>query len=294
MPEAVGASAGPTSVAPGATSAPAATIRGMDDRASARRELALLATAVIALSRFAEPPLVVLVALGLGAGVALGSLWVLGEDEPRGVAVEALILPALAAVAGLLALRLVPLGPLLVLVVPPAYLLVLASLKLEARLEARPTLAGPDETTPVLGLATLVAFLGFAGIAALAGASDATAPSDGSAGMDWAVTISVLADAALAFLIGYRLTALRTTDVRRVLPAAGTYAAAVAVAAGGLALLELPGLVAPAVLALVLFLWDAIRAASAGGVRDIRSIWQIALLAVLGLLVVVLNLRQVG
>ena len=294
MPEATGASTQLTPVGPGASSAPTATIRGMDDRAFARRELALLATAVIALSRFADPPLVALVAVVLGAAVALGSLWVLGEDEPRGVAVEALILPALAAVAAILALRLVPLGPLLVLVVPLAYLLVLAALTLEARLEARPTLAGPEETTPVIGLATLVAFLGFAGIAVLAGGPGAPASSDGASGGGWAVTISVLADAGLAFLIGYRLTALRTTDIRRVLSASGTYAAAIAVAAGGLALVELPGLVVPAILALVLFLWDAIRAASAGGIRDARSIWQIVLLAVLGLLVVALNLRQVG
>jgi hypothetical protein len=58
--------------------------------------------------------------------------------------------------------------------------------------------------------------------------------------------------------------------------------------------LDLPGVVGPAILALVLFLWDGLRGTASGGVRDARSIWQIVLLAILGLLVVALNVRQIG
>jgi hypothetical protein len=269
----------------------------MDARAADRRALALLAATVVVVSRLVDVPAIWLVAILLAAAVALGALWILAEDEARGVAVEALVLPAVAALSGLLALRLVPIGLLLVPAFPLAWLLVDRALWLEARAEARPSGPTPADRSRIIGLAVLLGFLAFAGVDALVGggsvgASDPTSTTASSDPLGQIVV--VLADATVALLLGYRLAALRTTEIRRVAASAVTYAAAIAVAAGGLALLDLPGFVTPAVLALVLFLWDAVSGPAPGSVRDARWLWEIALLGILGILVVALNARLVG
>lgn len=114
--------------------------RALELHAGARRDLVVAAAGVIALSRLVEGPLVWLVAGLLLAATFLGALQILGEADPvgeasEGVPIEALITPAVAAVACLGALRLVPVGPLLV----PA---VLGAGWLIDRVDARAVVAG--------------------------------------------------------------------------------------------------------------------------------------------------------
>ena len=90
------------------------TIAAMDDRLG-RRDLALAAMTVVGLSRLIEPPALWLVAILLLVAMLFGTLQVLADESHptlalAGVAIEALILPSVAAVACLGAIRLVPFG----------------------------------------------------------------------------------------------------------------------------------------------------------------------------------------
>src|SRR3990172_8887302 len=90
------------------------TIAAMDDRL-ARRDLALVAVTVVGLSRLLEPPLIWLVAGALLGAMLFGTLQVLADEAAPaqawfGVPIESLILPSVAAVACLGAIRLVPFG----------------------------------------------------------------------------------------------------------------------------------------------------------------------------------------
>ena len=72
---------------------------------AAHRDLALAAVTLVGLSRFVDPPLVWLVAGLLLGAMLLGALQVLADEAApseaaAGVAIEALILPAVAAVEG--------------------------------------------------------------------------------------------------------------------------------------------------------------------------------------------------
>ena len=91
---------------------PAAT--RADDGHAARRDLAIAAVTGVGLSRLLDGDAVWLVAGLVLGGMLLGALQVLAEDDPaaetRGVPIEAVILPAVAAVGCLGAIRLVPVG----------------------------------------------------------------------------------------------------------------------------------------------------------------------------------------
>jgi hypothetical protein len=102
------------------------------------------------------------------------------------------------------------------------------------------------------------------------------------------------ADAFVAFLLGYRLAALRVTIVRDAAWAAVTYAIVVAIGAGAIRALAVPRLLGPAVLTLLLFLWDALHGTAPTRSRDPRWLWEMGLLVALGILVVALNTRLVG
>ena len=86
------------------------------DDDTARRDLALAAVTVVGLSRLIEPPAVWFVAIFLLGAVLIGTLQVLADTSARaegaggGVPIESLILPAVAAVACVGAIRLVPFG----------------------------------------------------------------------------------------------------------------------------------------------------------------------------------------
>ncbi|HXG40180.1 MAG TPA: hypothetical protein VNJ28_04485, partial [Candidatus Limnocylindrales bacterium] len=55
--------------------------------------------------------------------------------------------------------------------------------------------------------------------------------------------------------------------------------------------LAVPRLLGPALLTLVLFLWDALRPEPGAARRDVRRIWEVGLLALVGAIVVALNAR---
>jgi hypothetical protein len=94
----------------------------------------------------------------------------------------------------------------------------------------------------------------------------------------------------VAFLLGYRASALRVATLRAAIVSAGSYAGAVAIAAAAIRAMTIPRLLGPALLTLVFFLWDAFQAAPPSRRRDPRWIWQTALLVALGVVVVAWNL----
>lgn len=274
------------------------TIAPMDvsDRL-ARRDLALAAMTVVGLSRLIEPPGVWLVGIFLLGAMLLGTLQVLGEEAERigggGVPIESLILPAVAAVACVGALRLVPFGLWLVPGLLLTGLIVARTLAMEARILAAPEGLDVDERTSVLVTTLVVAFLGFVGVAATVPGGLAQPGSAGAAGGPLPETdLLALAagDAVIAFLLGYRAAALRVVRLRDALWSAATYAATIAIGAAALRAMEIPRLIGPALLTLVFYLWDAFHAVPASRRREARWLWQTLLLAGLGVVVIAWNL----
>lgn len=269
-----------------------------DDRAG-RRDLALAAVTIVGLSRLIEPPGAWLVAIFLLGAMTLGTLQVLGDEAAHreggglGIPIESLILPAVAAVACLGAIRLVPFG----LALAPALLitgwLVHRCLALEARILTDPDGLDSDGQTAVLVTTLLVAFIGFVGVAAMVPGGLAQPGSGGAAGGPLPrrdLLALATGDAVIAFLLGYRAAALRVATLRDALWSAATYAAAIAIAAAAVRFIEIPRLMGPALLTLTFYLWDAFHAASPSRRRDARWIWQTLLLLILGAVVIALNL----
>jgi hypothetical protein len=151
---------------------------------------------------------------------------------------------------------------------------------------------GGDRST-VRALALVAAALAFAGIAAgipgalvePAGAGDPVSPMPADA-----VTLLALADAAVAALLGFRLAVLRGGSSRDAAVAASSYALVIAIAAVALRAMAIPRLLGPALLVLVLYLWDTYRASPRPVRRDLRSLWEIGLLLLVGIVVVAWNL----
>jgi hypothetical protein len=266
----------------------------MDPRTAGRRDLTVIAVVVVALSRAADGPLVWLLGALLFGAVVLGWRQVLGEGEPRGVPLESLALPGAVALAGLGAVRLVPLGPALVPAVALVGVLLDRCLALEARLAAASGGPTDDDRTELLVLSLVTAFVGFAGVASILPGGLAE-PEAGTAALDGGRLVALAAaDAGLAALLAYRVAALGNPTMRRALVAAITTALVIAIAAGALRALAVPRLIAPAVLTIVFFLWTSIQTARPAARRDARWIWELVLLAVLGVAVVALNLRFAG
>ena len=270
----------------------------MDSRSTARRELVLLASTVIGLSRLVEGPLDWLVAGLLAASVVSGTLWFLGAGHPRRVAVESTILPALAAVACVGVIRIVPNGLPVLAAVALGALLIDRALALELHLIQRVSPPTADDRTFVLALSVLVSFLAFIGAAALvqgglvepSTVGAATGVTAGTAPLsEAALIVLAVTDAFFGGLLGFRLAVLRERNRRAALWSGGTYAAVVAIAAGAIRAVALPRLLGPAIVTLVFFLWDAIHGSPPAQRRDPRWIWQTALLAILGLVVIAWN-----
>jgi hypothetical protein len=271
----------------------------MDDPRAGRRDLALAAVTVVGLSRLIEPPGVWFVAIFLLGAVILGSLQVLGEETAHtehralGVPIESLILPAVAAVACLGALRLVPFGLWLAPALVVTGLLVERCLALEARILSSPSGLDVEGRTTVLVTTLLVAFLAFIGVAATVPGGLAQPGTGGVAGGPLPrgdLLVLAAGDAAVATLLGYRAAALRVTSLRDALWSAATYGVAIAIAAAALRFAQIPRLMGPAMLTLTFYLWDAFHAATPARRRDARWIWQTVLLAALGIAVIALNL----
>ncbi|HSK53393.1 MAG TPA: hypothetical protein VLA44_11595 [Clostridia bacterium] len=256
-----------------------------------RRDLAIAAVVAVGLSRLADGDAVWLVAGLVLAAMLLGSLQVLADDDPAadtsGVPIESVILPAVATIGCLGAIRLVPFGLWLAPALLLTAVLVLRTLVVEGRILAARTGPGPDDRTSVLVLALVIGFLAFTGVAALVPGGLSAGDGGGLPG-ERLVQLAA-ADAAIAFLLGYRTAALRVTNLRDALWSAATYAGTIAIGAAALRAMEIPRLVGPALLVLAFYLWDAFHGAPASRRRDVRWLWQTVLLLVLGLIVLAWN-----
>ena len=261
------------------------------------RDLAIAAGIIIALSRFAPDGFVWPIAAVLLVGVVLGALQIVAEADPAaqgtGVPVESLILPGAAALAALGAIRLIPIG----VVLAPAFVLagglVALALITELRLARASGPPSSADRTAVLIQVLLVGFLGFAGVAALvpgglpAPGEVAVAPGSNPLGSNaLAVALQALGDGLIAFLLAYRVAALRSSNLRNVAWFGFTGAAVVAIAAVALRSIEIPLILGPALLILVFFLWDAIHSGGPVRRRDPWRVWETAALALLAIVVI--------
>jgi hypothetical protein len=282
-------------VGPAGSAAAGAT--GAVTTASAWKELFTLTVVLVGLSRLAEGPALWATAVLALAGHVLATLEVLGAEaaaDDDGVPVEALLLPGVTAVAAIGALRLIPVGLLLVPGLFAAGCLVLAAVALERMILGRANGATADDRAALLSLALLVAFVAFSGIAAAipgalvepGGGAAATRPALPLEGM----ALLAVADGLLAGLLGYRLAALRAPNLRGAALAALSYAVVVAIAAAGLRAMAIPRLLGPALLTLVLYLWSAYRGGPRPGRADARWAWELLLLLGLGAVVIAWNL----
>jgi len=270
-------------------------LHGATDDGAGQRDLALVAVTVVGLSRLVEPPLVWLVAALLLGAVILGTLQVLSDElgpteAGAGVAIEALILPAVAAVACLGAIRLVPFGLWLVPALGVTWLLIRRTLALEARIHRASAGLTADDQTAVLVTILLVSFIGFSGVAAMV-PGGLILRTDGHGPLpETSLMVLAIGDGIIAGLLGYRAVALRVSRLSDALWSAGTYAAAIAIGAAALRAMEIPRLVGPALLTLAVYLWDALTGTAPARRRELRWIWQIGLLAALGVVVTAWNL----
>lgn len=262
----------------------------------ASRELVVAASAVILISRFVDGPIAWVIGACLLVGVALAALQVLGESgapaAAAGVPVESLAVTATAAFAVFGAIRLVPVSILLVPALLAGVWLIARVLATEARILASAIGPSGADRTAILVGSLVVAFFGFTGVAALVPGG---LPEPGVAimppptGPELATLAA--ADAGVAFLLGYRSAALRSSNVRDVAWFALTSAIVVAISAAALRAMEIPRLLGPALLVVVLFLWDAIHGTPPARRRDPQRIWETVLLFILGVVVVVWNIR---
>jgi hypothetical protein len=261
----------------------------------ARRDLAIAAVVIVGLSRLLEPPAVWAMAVLLLAAILLGTLQVLADEAPpaeaaAGVPIESLILPSVAAVACLGAIRLVPFGLWLAPALLVTWFVVGRTLALEARIHAAPEGLTQDDRTTALVTTLLVAFLAFTGVAAMVPGGLAQPTPGGSPLPEANLLVLVGADAVVAFLLGYRAAALRVASLPEAIRSALTYAFAIAIGAAALRAMEIPRLIGPALLTLLFYLWDAFAGAAPTRRRGRGWLWYAALLAVLGLAVIAWNL----
>lgn len=267
-------------------------------------DLVVIAVALAAIGRLAEGPALWVAALLAGLALGLAALEILGADAPPGVAelgvpVESLLLPAATGLASVFAIHVVPVGLLLVPALFAVGSLVAASIAIERRILARSSGPTTADRTALLGLVVLVAFVAFTGIAAaIPGALVEPLPTgveDPVPGLPLGgLALLASLDGLVAGILGYRMAALQGPTLRGALGVALSYAAVIAIAAAALRAMALPRLVGPALLTLVLYLWSAYRGVQRGTRRDPRWIWEVLLLAALGVLVVLWNLVAQG
>lgn len=230
-------------------------------------------------------------ALAVAATAAVAVLLYLSDLEPRGVPLESLLTPAVAAFVGTGAVHLAGLGPWTLPALGAAAGLFAAALTLETRLLGPADAARQRHESQLAPLILALAFAAFAVVAGLAGA-EVPAPALGEAAADPAAALPVIAfaDGVLALLLGYRVAAARSATVLDAAWAAGTFAIVVGIAGALLRAVGLPRLVGPAVLAAIFYLWHAYRSASAGERRSRRWLWEYLALGAVAALVVAWNL----
>ncbi|MBI3749683.1 MAG: hypothetical protein HY262_12690 [Chloroflexi bacterium] len=273
----------------------AARIQGTSDGGAGQRDLALVAVTVVGLSRLVEPPLVWLVAALLLGAVVLGALQVLADElapaeAESGVPIEALILPAVAAVACVGAIRLIPFGLWLAPALALTWLLVRRALALEARINRATSGLTADDQTAALVMILLISFIGFSGVAAMVPGALIGPPDPRGTLPETNLLVLAIGDGIIAGLLGFRAVALRVPRLSDALWSAGTYMAAIAIGAAALRAMEIPRLVGPALLTLAVYLWDALTGTTPARRRELRWLWQFGLLAALGVVVTAWNL----
>lgn len=260
---------------------------------TSRRELVLVATILVAITRLVERPDAFLIAGLLPVVILLAGAAVLRTDELPGRPFEALLIPAVLTGGTAAAMHLVPAGlglipALLVFAVAMDRLLVL-----ELRLLVQATGTTDSDRARILLAAVLTAFVAFTGMAVLVPGG---LPEPGSTATDIGLTevwvvILALDDALIALLLGYRVASVRYGSARDAIRSGITYAIVIAVAAGALRAMDVPRLVGPAALTLVFYLWDALHASTPARRREPRFLWETILLAALAVVVVAWNLR---
>lgn len=258
-----------------------------------RREIVVVAAIVIGLSRLIAGPPAWALGLIAAALVWLGARRVVAARSVGPIQPEATLLPATAAFAGVAVLQLVPVGIGLVPAVAAAAALIEIAIALEARIAARPMGFTPLDRTLLIGVSLIVAFVGYTGVAGLLPGvlGMPLAPGEPRVVPPLADLVTLAGvDAAITFVLGYRLAALRAPLWTFAARTALTYAAAIAIAAGFFSAAALPRFLGPALLTLVLFLWESFVGAEAPTRRDPRFIWQVTLLAILAVVVVAWNL----
>jgi hypothetical protein len=263
------------------------------DTTLARRELVLVATLLVAVSRLVERPDAFLVAGLLPVVILVAGSAVIRSGELPGRPLEALLIPAALTGGAAAALQLVPAGLGLLPALAAFALTLDRVLALEIRLLGQATGTTDTDRARLLAAAIVTAIVAFTGIAGLVPGG---LPEPGVSGVDsgltegWLVMLAV-DDALVALLLGYRVAAARYGKVRDAVRSAMTYAIVIAVAAGATRAMDVPRLVGPAVLTLVFYLWDALHASAPARRREPRFLWETILLAALAVVVAAWNLR---
>src|SRR3954454_21867252 len=128
---------------------PAIARAGATDGVPRRRELEIGLTTVVLMALLANGPAVAVIAVVVLVAAGLGSLQVLGAVEgpyaERGVPVESLILPALTALGAVGVVRLIAVGPAILVAVVLTGILLDRELLIEARLIASPQSPSGDD-----------------------------------------------------------------------------------------------------------------------------------------------------
>ncbi len=277
---------------------PAITGRADPDEVGGRRELAVVVATVATMAALVSGPIVAVVAGLLFLATAFATLRLLADvDGPNadgGVPIESLIVPAVAALGGALAIRLLPLGAAIVPAVAGVAFVVDRAVATEARIIAAPQGPADDDRTRTLVMTLVASVVAFAGVAAvvpggLAGIDLPGAPTTGLPLQN--LVVLAVADALIAGLLGYRAVALRVARARDAIWAAASYAVAIAIGAAAIRAMGIPRLIGPALLMFLFYLWDTLHAAPPSRRRDPRWIWETAILAAAAVAVAAWNLR---
>ena len=290
--------------APGSVSGPLPSVL---ERSIADRQLIAGAITVIFVARLVDGPASWLVAGVLGLGVLIGVCWnrPAADAAPEASArvssfrlqweavaggasgMESGIVPAVLAAALALSLRLVPFDWRFVATLAGALVLLDRSIRFE-RSFARST-DDSGERWQVVLMALATAFLGFAGVAAMVrgGVADAGGPT--LAEQD--LLLLAGGDAVVGLLLGFRLARLGPAARREALVSGVGFGALVAIGSGLLRAMAIPALLGPALLTLLVYLWDALNATTPSIRRDPRWRWQVGLLLLLSAVVITWNLR---
>lgn len=262
----------------------------------ARRELVLVAVILVAFTRLVEPADAFLISGLLPVVMLLAGIGVLGSERNRRP-FENLLVPAVLTGGAGAAIHLVSPGLPMVPVLAVFALLLDRILALEIRLLAQHTSPTESDRARVLMAAVLSAFIAFTGVATLVPGGIAepggAAAGGGTLSLGWLLVLTI-DDALVALLLGYRLAVLRYGSAADAARSAITYAIVVAVAAGATRAIDTPRLLGPAFLTLVFYLWDALHAAAPARRRQPRFVWELILLAILGVVVIAWNLQITG